>query len=61
MARYFEFKDEKSNKFWKVRSSGKKMIVRYGKIVVIGQTFVAGGEGGDHLKFGKQILMPALP
>jgi len=38
MARYFEFKDEKSNKFWEVSSSGKKMTVRYGKIGVIGQT-----------------------
>ena len=40
MARYFEFKDEKSNKFWEVSSSGKKMTVRYGKIGVIGQTLV---------------------
>jgi predicted DNA-binding WGR domain protein len=38
MARYFEYKDEKSNKFWEVSISGKKMTVRYGKIGVIGQT-----------------------
>ena len=38
MMRYFEFKDEKSNKFWEVSSSGKKMTVRYGKIGVLGQT-----------------------
>ena len=40
MARYFEYKDEKSNKFWEVSSSGKKMTVRYGKIGVVGQTLV---------------------
>ena len=40
MARYFEHKDEKSNKFWEVSSSGKKMTVRYGKIGVVGQTLV---------------------
>jgi len=38
MSRYFEYKNEKSNKFWEVSSSAKAMIVRYGKIGVVGQT-----------------------
>ena len=38
MSRYFEFKDEKSNKFWEISQNSSKMIVRYGKIGVLGQT-----------------------
>ena len=37
MSRYFEFKDEKSNKFWSVSSSDKKMSIHYGKIGTAGQ------------------------
>ena len=38
MTQYFEFKDEKSNKFWEISQNSSKMIVRYGKIGVLGQT-----------------------
>ena len=36
--RYFEYKDAKSNKFWEVSVSGKKVNIRYGKLTTAGQT-----------------------
>ena len=36
--RYFELVDEKSNKFWEINVTGKKLTIRYGKIGTDGQT-----------------------
>jgi DNA ligase 1 len=36
--RYFEFKDEKSSKFWEVSRSGNEMTTRWGKIGTAGQS-----------------------
>jgi DNA ligase-1 len=36
--RYFEFTDEKSNKFWEITTSATSVTVRYGKIGASGQT-----------------------
>ncbi len=38
MPRYFEFKDEKSNKFWEISCSANSMTVHYGKIGATGQS-----------------------
>lgn len=37
MGHYFEFKDAKSNKFWEISASGKKIKIHYGKIGTAGQ------------------------
>lgn len=36
--RYFEFRDEKSSKFWEIEIKGKSFLVRYGRIGTNGQT-----------------------
>jgi DNA ligase-1 len=36
--RYFEFTDDKSNKFWEICTSGNSVAVRYGRIGAGGQT-----------------------
>lgn len=36
--RRFEYIDTKSSKFWEINTSGKKLIIRYGKIGTEGQT-----------------------
>ena len=38
--RYFEFKDDKSNKFWEVSVSGKTVTIHYGRIGTNGQISV---------------------
>jgi DNA ligase-1 len=38
MKRYFEYTDEKSNKFWEIDMSGTSVTVRFGKIGANGQT-----------------------
>jgi predicted DNA-binding WGR domain protein len=38
MMRYSEFVDRKSNKFWEISASGKKVSVRFGKRGSKGQT-----------------------
>ena len=32
MKRYFEFKDDASNKFWEINLKGKQVILTYGRI-----------------------------
>ena len=32
MNKYFEYTDNKSNKFWEINTSGKKVTVTYGRI-----------------------------
>ena len=39
-AQRFEYKDEKSAKFWEIRVDGNRFSVRYGKIGTEGQTQV---------------------
>ena len=39
-AGYYEFKDEKSNKFWEIEAKGKCVTVRYGKNGTAGRTVV---------------------
>ena len=38
MKRYFEYTDEKSNKFWEIDMDGTSVTVRYGRIGASGQT-----------------------
>lgn len=38
MKKYFEYKDEKSSKFWEIETTNKNLIVCYGKIGSQGQT-----------------------
>lgn len=38
MSRYFEYKDDKSSKFWEVTLSDNRIFVRYGRIGANGQT-----------------------
>ena len=38
MKRYFEFTDDKSNKFWEISLEGTSVTVRFGRIGTNGQT-----------------------
>jgi len=52
MVRYFEYKDEKTNKFWEINVLGKKVTIRYGKVGTPGQTIFKEhatlGEATEH-------------
>jgi len=47
MSRYFEFKDEKSNKFWEISCTDNSMTVHYGKIGATGQTKIKDFESSS--------------
>lgn len=53
-ARYFEFKDKTSSKFWAITVSGKKVTVRFGKIGTDGQStlkeFTSPAEAKTHVE-----------
>lgn len=56
-AKYFEFKDKDSSKFWKITVIGKKVNIQYGKIGTSGQNTVKElATPGDANKHAEKVI-----